>query len=285
MSDVASRFDFSIPPSMQRARGAVRLEVGLTEGATALARLRQEGCLKLRFPRPEPGAWMSAVLVNSSGGVAAGDVLAIEATAGAGCQLTLAGQAAERIYRALPGAAPADITTRLRLAAGAAMEWLPQETILFDQAALHRTLDIDMAADSTLVAVETLVFGRALMGEQVREARLHDLIRLRRGGRLVLHDAIRLDGAVASLLSRRAVAAGHHVVATLIHAAPDAATRLDALRAALAGVAGVEAGASAWDGVLLARLVASDSACARHAVLAGLACLRDHRPVPRVWLC
>ena len=246
-----------------------------------LDRFRQEGCLKARLPRPERGAWTTAVTLNSSGGVAQGDRLGTAVEAGPGTRLTVASQAAERFYRS-PGGAPACLRTALTVAAGAALEWLPQEAILFDGCALDRRLEMDVAADGRLVAVEALVFGRALMGETVRQAVLRDTIVLRHGGRLVLHDAIRLEGAVQAVLDRPAVADGDRAVATLVYVAPDAPGRLDEVRAALAPF---EAGASVMESVLVARIVARDGACARAAIVAGLAPLRDARPLPRVWSC
>ena len=187
-----------------------------------LDRLHQEGCLKARFPRPEDGAWTSAVTLNSSGGVAQGDQLETRITAGDGTQLTVASQAAERYYRS-PGGAPARVRTRLTIGADAAMEWLPQETILFDGCSLDRRLDADLAVDAWFLGVETLVFGRALMGETVRQGRLRDTIRLTRHGALLWHDAIRFDGPVQAVLDRPAVAAGGRAVATLLLAGPQAA--------------------------------------------------------------
>jgi urease accessory protein len=265
----------------QRATGTLHLAVKRRGDATVLDRFRQEGCLKARLPRPERGAWTTAVTLNSSGGVAQGDRLSTAVTAGAGTRLTVASQAAERFYRS-PGGDPAQVRTTLTVAPGAALEWLPQEAILFDECALDRRLDIDLAEDAWLLAVETLVFGRALMGETVRQASLRDTIRVRRAGALLLHDAIRLQGPVQDVLDRPAVAAGGRAVATLIHAGPGAAAALDGLRSALAPF---EAGASVIQGVLVARMVARDGACARAAIVAGLAALRQGRPLPRVWSC
>ncbi len=266
----------------QRARGALDLSFKARGDATVLAGLRQEGCLRARFPRPERGAWTGAVTLNVSGGIAGGDALASRITAGDGTACTIAGQAAERFYRALPGTAPARVGTEIAIARGAALEWLPQETILFDGCALDRTLRVDIAEDGWFLGVEQLVFGRAAMGEELHAAHIRDTIHLRRAGRPVLHDAVRLDGAVRDALDRPAIGGGARAVATIIHAAPDAAGRLDALRAALDGH---EFGASAWDGMLLARIVAPNGACQRRAVVAGLAALRADRPLPRVWLC
>lgn len=272
----------SLSDTHQRARGALRLSFRLRDGATVLDGLRQEGCLKARFPRPEAGAWAGAVTLNTSGGVAGGDVLDSRIAAGPGTRATVASQAAERLYRALPGAEPARIRTALAVAPGAELEWLPQETILFDGCAMDRALSIDLAEDARFLGVESLVFGRRAMAEEVRQASLRDLIRLRCAGRLVWHDAIRIDGPVAAELDRPASGGGARAVATLLHAGPDAAALLDSLRVALAGY---EAGASAWDGLLVARVVARDGACLRAAVVAGLAALRGGRPLPRVWQC
>jgi urease accessory protein len=161
---------------------------------------------------------------------------------------------------------------------------LPQETILFDRCAVDRLLDVELADDSWFLGLEMLVFGRAAMGEQVEHARLHDTIRVRRGGRLVLHDAIRLSGALAATLRRPAIGGGARAVATLVHAAQGATSMLEPVRAALTAAPG-ECAASAWDGLLVARFLASDGASLRAALLAALHALRDGRPLPRVWCC
>jgi urease accessory protein len=270
------------PPLHQRATGELRLALRRRGTATVLADLRQSGCLKARLPRPERGAWTSAVTLNTSGGVAAGDRLDTDIHLHPGAQATIAAQAAERIYRALPGAAPARLATHLHLAPQAALEWLPQETICFDRCAVDRRLEIDLAPDAWFLGVEHLVFGRAAMGERLVQASIADTIRLRRDGRLILHDAIRLQGAVAAALARPAIAAGAGAMATILHAAPGAEAALDAVRAALAGA---EAGASAWNGLLLARILAPSGASLRRTVRLVLETLRAGRPLPRVWLC
>ena len=199
---------------------------------------------------------------------------------GAEARATIASQAAERFYRALPGSAASSVRTRIAVAEGGAAEWLPQETILFDRCAVRRHLRVELAEDAWFLGVESLVFGRAAMGEVVERASLRDLIEVRRGGRLLLHDAIRLEGEVAATLQRSAIADGARAVATIVHVAPDAEAMLDAVRAA-----SPQCGASAWDGMLIARMLAADGASLRAAVIAVLAVLREGRPLPRVWLC
>ena len=281
MYDAASPSE-PCPPALQRARGAVRVGFGLRAGATMLAELRQEGCLKARFPRPERGAWIGAALLNCSGGVAAGDHLSVAIDLAPGARAVTATQAAERIYRAPAGAAPALLRTRLTLGAGAALEFLPQETMIFDRAALDRRLDVEMAEDAWFLGAETLVFGRAEMGESVHQAACADLIRIRRGGRVILHDAVRLRGDVAARLDRRAMGNGARVVTTLVLVAQDAPSRLDAVRAVQDGKDGA---VSSWDGMLVARILSPTAAIARARLLVVLATLRDGRPIPRVWMC
>lgn len=86
------------------------------------------------------------------------------------------------------------------------------------------------------------------------------------------------------ILGRPAVARGGTAVATLVHVGPAAEAQRDALRVAWADAA-AETGASAWDGMLVGRIVAADGASLRAAVLAALAALRAGRALPRVWLC
>jgi urease accessory protein len=249
--------------------------------ASVLAALRQEGSLKVRFPRPGDAVCAEAVLLNIGGGVAAGDALSVSVSVAEGARAIVAGQAAERFYRAADGNPAARVRTALFVAADGALEWLPQEAILFDGSALDRTLTVEIEEGASFLGVEALVFGRRARGEVLRRAWLRDRIVLRRAGRLVLHDTLRIEGDAAGLLSRRAVAGGAGAAGMIVATLP---ADLDGLRAALA-VEGVEVGASAWDGIVLARLVARDGACLRAAVLAGFSVLRGGRPMPRVWAC
>lgn len=269
---------------LQRARGVLHVTLKRRGAATVLDGLRQAGCLKARLPRPDSADWIDVVTLNTSGGVAGGDRLDACFALGMGTCATIASQAAERFYRAPPDSTPARVRTRIMVAASAAAEWLPQETILFDRCAVDRQLEVELEESGRFTGVETLVFGRTAMGERVRHGWLRDLIRIRRGGRLLLHDAVRLDGAVDDILQRRAVAGGACAIATVVHVARDAADRLESVRSAV-GQSDAECGVSAWDGMLVARILAAGAAQLRHAVIAVLNVLRDARPLPRVWLC
>ncbi len=263
----------------QRARGVAAVAFTRKHGATRLSDLSQSGTFRVLFPRPEPGAAPTAVLANIGGGIAGGDVLDLAVDWGEGADAVVTTQAAEKVYRALD--APALFATRLTVRAGASAHWLPQEAILFDGAALERRLDVDMAADATLLAMESLVFGRSAHGERMTSGRLFDRWRIRRANKLVFADAFELGGGPASVLDRKAVAAGAVASASLVYAAADAEARLDMVREILA-CDDVEGGASAFDGLLTARLVAH-SAPALRRTLARLATALGGRPLPRVF--
>src|ERR1700712_1271597 len=140
--------------SLQRAVGELRVAVKRFGPQTVLDELRQVGCLKARFPRRVVSGWMDVVMLNTGGGVAGGDRLDIAISVGVGGQATVAAQAAERFYRARASDPPSHVRTRLTVAAGGALEWLPQETILFNRSALDRRLDVALAEDAHFVGVE-----------------------------------------------------------------------------------------------------------------------------------
>src|ERR1700728_635334 len=131
MYDGVSLFD-----GLQRATGELRVSVKRRGGESVLDGLRQAGCLKARFPRAVAPGWFDTTTVNTSGGVVGGDRLETRVSIGEGARATIAAQAAERFYRALPGGAPSRVRTSVHVGANAAAEWLPQETILFDRCGL-----------------------------------------------------------------------------------------------------------------------------------------------------
>jgi urease accessory protein len=261
-----------------RAVGGITLAVRASSGLTRRARVREDGSLRVRCPGP-PSAELEAVIVNTAGGIAGGDRLMLDITAEAGARLLVTTAAAEKVYRTLEAAASIDV--KLRLGAGSSLAWLPQETILFDRARLERAIEVDLADDARLLMAEAIVFGRVGMGEAVNEAFLFDRWRLRRGGQLVHAEATRLDGAVAKKLAQPAVANGGIAVATVL-VMPGDETTIAGVRALRRDLRG-EAGASAWNGLALVRLCATDGEALRHDLLAVLAAVRG-APLPRLWL-
>ncbi|MBN8920911.1 MAG: urease accessory protein UreD, partial [Rhizobiales bacterium] len=232
--------------------------------------------LRVRFPNPV-GLALEAVTINTAGGIAGGDTLDIALAVGPGAALTVPSAAAEKVYRA--AGAPARMSVRLDVAPAGHLVWLPQETILFDRAEVERGIAIDLAEDARLVLGEALVFGRGAMGEVMHEGRVLDRWRVRRAGRLVFADTLRLDGAIAATLGKTAAANGATAISTLL-IAPGGEREVQTLRATADSLTG-EAGISAWNGVCLVRLCAADSAVLRGDMAMLLSALGT--PLPRIW--
>jgi len=271
-----------VPVSL-RSPGAIDLSFVTRAEATVAHRTYQSGCMRVRIPRPShAGEAPCAVLVNTAGGLAEGDRIDQRIHWGEGCDATVATQAAEKVYRALDRGAA--VATVLDVAPAAHAEWLPQETILFDRARLRRDTRIALAEQSSFLGLESVVFGRRAMGEDVRSGRLEDRMRIWRGGRLIYADALELDGAIGQRMDCAAIGGGMRAMAVLLYVSARAAACLAPVRDALAGARG-RAAASAWNGMLAVRLLAPDGETLRHDITAALAVLRDGRPLPRVWRC
>lgn len=260
-----------------RARGAVRFDVHARDGVTRRGVLHESGSLRVRFPSPE-GEGLSGVFVNTAGGVAGGDSFDIEIAAGQGARLTLTTAAAEKVYRA-PGAA-AQLNIVLKVAAGAHLGWLPQETILFDRARVHRRFDIELDEAASLLLCEIVVFGRTAMGERMEQGEFIDRWRLRRGGKLVFAETVRLDGNIGAKLGRSAVAKGGAAIGTAL-IVPGDEPLIERIREVSESFAG-EVGISAWNGFAMARFCAQDAARLRADMMAVLA--RTGAALPRLWL-
>lgn len=260
-----------------RARGAVRFDVHARDGVTRRGALHESGSLRVRFPSPEDSG-LSGVFVNTAGGVAGGDRFDIEISVADAARLTLTTAAAEKVYRA-PGAA-AQLNISLNVAAGAHLGWLPQETILFDRARVHRRFDIELDDAASLLLCEIVVFGRTAMGERMEQGEFVDRWRLRRGGRLVFAETIRLDGNIGAKLARSAVAKAGVAIGTALIVPGDEAL-VERIREASESFAG-EVGISTWNGFAMARFCAQDAARLRADMMTVLA--RTGAALPRLWL-
>ncbi len=259
-----------------RAVGHVGLDVASSHGRTRRARVAEQGSLRVRFPGPLADD-LTAVIVNTAGGIAGGDRFSLDVNVGEDARLAVTTAAAEKVYRSL--GPDADISVHLTVGANAGLLWLPQETIVFDQARLARAIDVDIADSASLVLVEILVFGRAAMGETLRQGAVFDRWRVRRGGRLVFAESLRLDGAIAEQLAAPTCAAGGAAVATLL-AMPCDEAKLAAVRECTAWNG--EAAISGWNGLAVGRFVAKDGAPLRHDVVTMLGALGVS--LPRSWL-
>jgi urease accessory protein len=261
-----------------RARGAVAFDVQLVDGVTRRGGLHESGSLRVRFPSPEHDG-LSAMFVNTAGGVAGGDRFDTEIAVGEGAQLTLTTAAAEKVHRA--HGEPAQLNIALRAGPAARLAWLPQETILFDRARVSRRIDIDLAENSSLLLCEIVIFGRSAMGERMLSGAFVDRWRLRRGGRLVFAETVRLDGDIGAKLARPAFAKGGVAIGTAL-IVPGNEALVERIRE-IAPSFGGEVGISAWNGFAMARFCAQDAARLRADMMAVLG-RASISPLPRLWL-
>lgn len=246
-------------------------------GARGLVDLYQASPMRALFPGAEPGEPATIAQVNVAGGLAGGDsadfALELEDRAAA----TLTAAAAEKIYRSL--GPQTRITTRVVLGAGARLEWLPQEVILFDGAVLHRRQDFALGMDAELLLAEMLVFGRAARAELFAQGQVFDSWRLRGPGGLLWADALAMQAADLCHPHRFNNA---QAMGTVLLAAEGAGVHLEALRAVMPCTL-------LRPGLLLARAL-GDASTVRSQVAAAVPLLRAAAfglpaRLPRLWRC
>lgn len=234
--------------------------------------------MKVLFPRTG-GCGMTGVLLNTAGGITGGDQFDVEVAARQNCHLILTTQAAERAYRAQPGET-GQMRTQLTLQDNARLDWLPQETLLYDMSALDRSLSIDMSGSARFLMCEPVVFGRTAMGEAVQSGTFRDRVHLIKDGRLYFADRTRLDGAVDATLAGAAIANGCRAMASVLLAAEDAERFLEPARQMMPDTCGVSL---IRPGLLFARLLARDSFELRQTLQPLINMLSgDH--LPRTWM-
>lgn len=254
------------PVRHQRSEG----EVILSAGPQGIKRLREAHSAKLRLP---PGSH-EAILINTGGGLAGGDRFTFDITAEEGASLIVTTQAAERVYRSL--GADTEVAVKLTARPSSTLMWMPQETILFDGAALSRSIEADVEGDSRFLAVETIILGREAMGETIASARLSDRWRIRRNGKLIFADDLRFEGrppaTAATLKDARAFA-------TVLLVSDEAEAMVERVSAAI----GENGGASAWSGKIVARLAARDGFALRKSLIPALSVLGGETALPKTW--
>lgn len=262
-------------PRHQRARGTGRIGTHVLDGRTRLTTLFQEGCAKIRLPHTYDPS-LQAVLINTAGGLTGGDDVTWEIKAAPGARMVLTTQACERVYRSLGD--DAKVRTKIEVGAGAHLDWLPQETILFEGARLDRSLEIDLAPDASLFAIEAILLGREAMGEAARNAYLRDNWRIRRNGRLIHAESARLS---AEALERDGISllAGANAFATLLYIGADAELKLERLRPLLSG----HSGASVIGERLVIRAIAPSGLALRRIITPIIANLSGAGALPRLW--
>ena len=259
--------------SIQRARGQIDFRMS----GINVTHLYQSGCSKLMLPKTY-GIMKEAVLVNTAGGITGGDSLYTNITA-SDCNLVVTSQTAERFYRS--NMQPGSISIVLKVENGAKLHWIPQETILFEGAAVDRTIKLDMAYDCDCLLAETLVFGREAMGEKIRTCHFTDQWRLYKEGELFHSEAMRMTGDMEKLLDSQAGASGARIISTIICAGPNTELLWPIAEKKLLSMRSVSA-ASFFNGKMIIRILNSHCSQGRTEFNQMLMELRK-QPMPRVW--
>ena len=192
---------------------------------TVLATCRHEGPLRVQKAlHPEGPATAHAIILHPPGGIAGGDSLVVDVAAETGANALLTTPGAGKWY--CSAGRPAAQSVRLRVGAGASLEWLPQETILFAGADARLASTIDLAADARYLGLEILCFGRTAAGERFDHGELKMRTQIRREGRLLWHENARLPGGCDWLEAAPGLA-GFPVSATLLLAVPESPGAID----------------------------------------------------------
>jgi urease accessory protein len=272
------------------SKGVAEIGFARSGGVTRLTHLYQRDPLRVLFPTPAAGDPPLAVLLTTSGGLVAGDRLDIDVRLSNGAAAHVTASAAEKIYRSL---GPTTVIRQsLSVGAGAALEFLPLETILFDGARLWRKTTIELGPGSTFLGGDIVVFGRRARGERFTTGFFREVWQVRRGGSLVWGDALHLEDDISGIIEDPACFDGAAAFATLILApgARDLHGMLGNAREiqSVARANDVHAGVTAVAGLVIARWLAANPAALRRAY-ADLAChLRQAAMelpplMPRLW--
>ncbi|WP_426194877.1 urease accessory protein UreD [Massilia sp. DWR3-1-1] len=286
MPDCLAVPDSPVPVAPPRAhapwQASLRLRFVDDAGVTRLVERRHSGPLRVQKALyPEGGAICHAIVVHPPGGVVGGDMLAIDATVEAGGHALLTTPGAAKWYRANGRQSRQDV--RLAAGAGAALEWLPQETIFFNDADVRLDHSVELAAGARYIGAEILCFGRRASGETFRGGVIRQRTQIRSAGKLLWWEQGTLAAAGAAMHSPFGLG-GASVCATLTGVgAPLPAALLAQIRALDPDLA-----ASQVKSVFVARLLCDDSERARQLVTAAWQLLRPHllgcaAPVPRIW--
>lgn len=267
------------PLTRVRVAGGVSVRAKAAAGRSTASEVRERDGYKVRFARrADP---LEAVIVNTGGGLASGDTVHQDFAVDDRASLTVTTQAPERCYRSSDGSVT-NVMVEAVVGEGATLNWLPQETILFNHARLARSIDVSLSSSARLLMAETVVFGRRAMGETLSDGLFTDRWRIRRDGTLVFAENIRLTGDVFDMLTLPVMADGAHAVTTVLLASPDAERWLGRARSALDG-APFECGASAWHDKLIVRGLANKPEDIRNVMEALIPAIGGPR-LPRTWL-
>jgi urease accessory protein len=269
-----------VPERHQRVKGKAAISYKYNGSKTCLDKLYQHGSAKIRLPK-KYDEFSEAVLINTAGGLTGGDQLDWNVKLDANTKAVLTTQACEKSYKASSGTA--QVSTHISVGNEAICHWLPQETILYEGSSLSRTLNIELEANSRLIAMEAVMLGREAMGENVKACYFKDRWRIVRDGRILFADDVKLEGDIEKLASQNALMAGHKAFATLVYCGPEDDDHLNLIATELQTIIKNTAMAlSAFEGKIVARFLSCDTYQLR-ASLSPILKKLSGNDLPRVW--
>lgn len=226
----------AVPPQTSAGWEAqLTLRYARRERRTVLVERRHRGPLRVQKALyPEGEEVCQTLVVHPPGGIVGGDALAIDLHGGASTHIQLTTPGAAKWYRTTGATARA--TTAIRAAEDCIVEWLPQESIVFDGARASMTTRVALARGAVFAGWDIVSLGRTAAGERFTSGRLHQTWELTREDRLVWCERAVLDGGSRALRSG-AILGSAPVFGTMIvtgHAMSDA------LRAACRDVVATE---------------------------------------------
>ena len=274
--------------AVQRAawRAELTLVYRCTDDRTVLAERRHDGPLVVQKPLyPEGRGVCHSVLVHAPGGIAGGDMLSLDVSLQAASRVLITTPAATKWYKA--DGRVARQSAHFNVAAGAVLEWLPLESIMFDEADAVIAAQVQLEDGAEFAGWEITCLGRRASGEMFNHGSLRQSLEISRDGRLIWNDRIALVGGDRMLASTVGLG-GHHVAGSMAIAGPGAlpADLLEQCRA-LVAVDG-EGGISAMPDIVSVRYLGSSAEHAkiyfesiRHVLRPWYAALQAQRP--RIW--
>lgn len=281
-------------PSRGAGRGAdnqawLSLAFADDQGITRLLDRAHYGPLRVQKALyPEHPSICHAIIVHPPGGVVGGDQLTIKASVGQGAHAFLTTPGAAKWYQANGKLSQQQV--RLQIADAATLEWLPQETIFFDQAEVALEHQVELQGDARYIGGEILCFGRTASGESFNNGRISQQTSIRRDGKLLWFEQGVLSGGSAAMRNHLGLAACT-VCATLIVAGkPFSNSFVQQLRDCANPLAGDQAsvGASQVKSVLVLRHLGHSSELARRWMMQAWQLIRPqllgHEAlIPRIW--
>jgi urease accessory protein len=267
------------------------LRYRLDRGRTVLAQSHRGPLQVQKALYPEGDAHCHTIVIHPPGGIAGGDALKIDVACEAGASALITTPGAAKWYKANGRRASQHIALHVQ----GALEWLPQEAILFDAADIDSSIHIDLAAGAVMLGWDIVALGRRAAGETFTAGCFAQSIRLSVDGELHWLERTRIAGGDA-LLDSPIGLDGRHVFGCLWAYGPEwTDDLLDNVRAQLADrVAGMPATVDAapltrlTPRLLVARTVASSTQAARRTLQAVWEILRplvlqQDAIAPRIW--